>query len=250
MAFSQMSSQVSEDRAMAIYNFTISYSTFDNTEFAEALQWASIKHHILTVDDFLEFMAWWYSRNDFRNNIYKNSSYGVILQFQSLLTMDESYYVDYSGTPWFGGTTLRTFLNDLIRNFGEPVTRSHSFLPVTLQQDRSSSRDVSEDVAMAIYNFVMSYSLVDNDEFAEALKLASQMHDILTVNDFLEFMAWWMSRNDFRNSIYGNSSYGVILQYQGVLSQEDSDYIDDRSAPWFGGTTLRSLLRDLIHNFS
>jgi len=107
-------------------------------------------------------------------------------------------------------------------------------------------RDVDE---MAIFRFVINYSHINNPEFIEAFQWASELHEILDSRDFLEFLAWWMSRNDFRNNCFKNSSFGVVQQFLGVLSEDESNYVNERSASWYGGVSLRLFLRHVTERF-
>jgi hypothetical protein len=113
----------------------------------------------------------------------------------------------------------------------------------------SSSPSRQDSVKMAIFHYVISYSYIDNYEFVAALEWASENNDILDSRDFLEFLAWWMSRNDFRNNFLKNSAFGIVQQFQGVLSEEASNYIDDRRAYWYEGIPLRMFLRQIVENF-
>lgn len=112
-----------------------------------------------------------------------------------------------------------------------------------------SSQPSEDSEEMAIFRFVVNYSPINDPEFVQALEWASESRDILDSSDFLEFLAWWFSRNEFRNNISKNSLFGVIQQFRGLLSQEESDYIDGRSATWFGGVSLRMFLRHVIERF-
>ena len=112
-----------------------------------------------------------------------------------------------------------------------------------------SSLESEDSVEMTIYNFVVNYTFINDPSFVQALEWASITHNILDSSDFLEFLAWWYSRNDFRTNIIKNSSFGVVQQFQGVLSEEESNYIDERSASWYGGISLRMFLRHLIERF-
>ena len=113
-----------------------------------------------------------------------------------------------------------------------------------------SSSDAREDpVRMAIYNFVVNYSVINNIDFVEKLEWCSICGQIRDSSDFLEFLAWWSSRNEFRNHCFKNSYFGVIQQFRGLLTPQESDYVDERPAKWFGGISLRMFLRHVIERF-
>ncbi len=78
-------------------------------------------YDIITFADFLEFLAWWGSRDDFRMNAFKSPFFGVVQQYRGLLTMNERDYVKIKEAYWptlYGEVRLRNFLNDVRSRFG------------------------------------------------------------------------------------------------------------------------------------
>jgi hypothetical protein len=153
-------------------------------------------------------------------------------------------YPDESEHPWVAEPEHPLVAEPESQIPSQPVGLGMPFNP------RLYSYTPREDsVEMAIFRFVVNYVHIDNREFIESLYWASTCHEIIDSKDFLEFMVWWFSRNDFRNNIMKDSAFGVIQQFQGVLSPEESDYIDGRSASWYGGISLRLFLRHVTERF-
>ena len=92
-----------------------------------------------------------------------------------------------------------------------------------------------------LVDFVIEHTNIHHSEFYT--EFCNNSHDIKTSADFLEFLAWWSARNEFRVNYLKNSWFGVVQQFRGLLTQEESDYIDTRSAAWFDGSSLRELLQ-------
>jgi hypothetical protein len=91
-----------------------------------------------------------------------------------------------------------------------------------------------------LIEFVLAEFDTHNEEFVKGLFFRQ---DIDNFDKFLEHLAEWACRDDPDMNIYKNSWYGVVQQYRGLLSELDSDYIDERSADWFGGKVqLRTVL--------
>lgn len=103
---------------------------------------------------------------------------------------------------------------------------------------------------MAIYRFVTNYSHISDEEFLEKLYVASCRKNILNSSDFLEFLAWWFSRDDFRNNAYLNSSFGVVQRFRGLLSNQEDEYVGIRYNPrWFNGVPLKTFLLQIVKRF-
>jgi hypothetical protein len=122
----------------------------------------------------------------------------------------------------------------------------------------SSSDSITDNSEhMQIFYFVTGYPPNNNNRiqpvqyinFKNALEVASINKKIIDSVDFLRFMAWWYSLDESRNNIFDNSSLGVIQQLRGLLSQEESDYIDQQRATWYGGVPLRNFLYHVINCF-
>ncbi len=101
----------------------------------------------------------------------------------------------------------------------------------------------------SIVSYVLANYNTPDEEFVEHLSFSSD--SINTFSDFLEFLAWWACRDDFRLNILKDSWFGVVQQYRGLLTQEESDYVDERSAGWIGGEyQLRHVLNDVRDRFA
>jgi hypothetical protein len=110
---------------------------------------------------------------------------------------------------------------------------------------------------MQIFYFVTNYPPNKNNliqpvqyiKFTKALDIASRNKKIIDSRDFLRFMTWWFSQDPLRKNIFDNSSLGVVQQFRGLLTQEESEYINDQLATWYGGVPLRHLLQNIINHF-
>lgn len=126
---------------------------------------------------------------------------------------------------------------------------------INLSDSNSNNFDNSDH--MQIFYFVTNYPPNKNNinppvqyiQFTEALDIASRNKKIIDSRDFLRFMAWWFLQDPLRNNIFDNSSLGVVQQFRGLLTQEESEYIDDQRATWYGGVPLRHLLQNIIDHF-
>ncbi len=96
--------------------------------------------------------------------------------------------------------------------------------------------------------FVITNYKIPNEEFLRAFLFRSNIN---TFDEFCELLAWWACRNDPEMNIYKNSWFGVVQQYRNLLSEDDSWYIDFRSAYWFDGIVpLREVLDNVKFHFS
>jgi hypothetical protein len=100
---------------------------------------------------------------------------------------------------------------------------------------------------MTLADYVISRIPVGRTDFLTPFM--EQYNQIENSQDLLNFLAQWAARDDADVNIYRNSWFGVVQQFRGLLENGDNAYINERSAFWFDGSSLRAFLLEICENY-
>ncbi len=93
---------------------------------------------------------------------------------------------------------------------------------------------------------IFTHYIINDRKMIEKIEFYAE--HLVSSKDFLEFIAWTYEATDFKMNYLRDSSYGVVQQYRGLLDQEGINYVEQRSASWYG-IDLRKLLSDICVRF-